>query len=114
MLSSLSARTKQRLSEKNNIWAILLIIVWCALGVFVLTVGLEELYESKTFIIGQCRIKTIDFKFKNGRLHPRWNITVGHENETIDDSIIASSGSTSENDAWIAAHEYNVRNKFPF
>ncbi len=106
------SRIKQRLAAKGNIWIIFLMVLCYIFGVVLPIIGLIELYKSKTFAVYGCQIKAIDLKFESGKLYPRWNITVVHENKTINDSLMGSNGLSSESDAWIAADKYKVMNKF--
>jgi hypothetical protein len=104
------ARIKQHLAKEKNFIVIVIIPFCCIFGFILLVTGSQELHKSSTFVIHECQVKTIDLKFNVGKLYPRWNITVVYENQRIDDFVIASTGSTSESDAWSEAHKYQVIN----
>src|ERR1700722_13572771 len=94
-----SARINPYLTNEENVCAVLLIVVCSMISGMLSYDGLEELYKTNTFVIRQCQVKSIDLKYLDRSLHPRWNITVVHENQAVDDFLIASTGSTLESDA---------------
>jgi len=109
MPSSFScSRIKQYLAEKDNFPLFILLALNYFFGIILSGSGSEELYKANTFAIHQCQVKSIDFKFINRNLRPRWNITVVHHNQTINDSLLAPKGFTLESEAWDAAQKYKV------
>ncbi|CAF1535638.1 unnamed protein product, partial [Rotaria sordida] len=70
------------------------------------------LYKIHTFIVHQCQVRSIDLKIRKLNYYPRWNITVLYENQTRDDSLIASTGFSKESQAWNVANEYKINETY--
>ncbi|CAF1546588.1 unnamed protein product [Rotaria sordida] len=106
--STTSLTIKQYLAKENNCKIALLIISCSTIGILVLFHGLKELYKIKTFIMGQCQVKSIDLKTEKDNVYPLWFITILHDNQKSEDIIIGSTGYRTRYEAWKAAHDYRV------
>jgi hypothetical protein len=104
-------RIKNYLGEERNLCIGIFIIFCYVFGGPLSIVGLKELYKTRTFVIHQCQVKSIDLKTRQGYFYPLWNITVLYENQTRDDSLIASTGSSTNGQAWRSAYAYKVINE---
>ncbi|CAF3061667.1 unnamed protein product [Rotaria sp. Silwood2] len=111
-LSFSSLTIKQYLSKEHNFPVLSLITCCYFIGGLLSFAGLKELYKLNTFVIHQCQVKSIDLKFLDRNLYPRWNITVVHDNQIIDDFLIASTGLTSESEAWNVAQQYKINETY--
>ncbi|CAF1290718.1 unnamed protein product [Adineta ricciae] len=83
------------------------------IGVVIITAGFYELYRLYTYIVGKCQVKSIDMKFRDSKLHPRWNITSTYENKTINYSLIAADGFSYKDSAWSHAQKYQINHTYP-
>jgi len=112
--SSTTLRIKQYLAKESNYTIVFLTLFCYIFGILLLFVGLEEFYKMKTLVIGQCQVRSIDLKTEKYNDYPNWFITVLHDNQKNEDSIVGSTGYLLRRDAWHAAHDYRVTQEIFF
>ena len=106
--STTSLRIKQYLAKENCCKIAFFIISCSTIGILLLFHGVTELYKIKTFIIGQCQVKSLDLKTEKDSVYPLWFITILHDNQKSEEIIVGSTGYRIRYEAWNAAHDYRV------
>ncbi|UJR07990.1 hypothetical protein I4U23_012269 [Adineta vaga] len=97
-----------KLNDDESTFFTCSVIFGYGISLVLFIVAFNELYKINTFVLGQCKVKSIDMKFRSPNLYPRWNVTIVDENLIRNYSLIDLSGFSDEDNAWNAARKYQI------